>query len=180
MFDTYSHLNGNLEKEEYKEGIYTGYRYFDSFGINPLYSFGYGLSYTTFGLKFCGMETEKGAVRVRVMVTNTGKCFSGREVVQVYISLPQGKIEKESRRLAGFIKTKRLDPGESREVTTKIRQKQLAVYYEERQEWVVEAGNVWHMGGKQYRLCAAFCVSHGSAGSGYGENPPDLSQKRLF
>ena len=90
--DTYSHLNGNLEKEEYREGIYTGYRYFDSFGINPLYSFGYGLSYTTFGLKFCGMETEKGAVRVRVMVTNTGKCFSGREVVQVYIPLPQGKI----------------------------------------------------------------------------------------
>ena len=143
--DTYSHLNGNLEKEEYREGIYTGYRYFDSFGINPLYSFGYGLSYTTFGLKFCGMETEKGAVRVRVMVTNTGKCFSGREVVQVYISLPQGKIEKESRRLAGFIKTKRLDPGESREVTIKIRQKQLAVYYEERQEWVVEAGmyGIW-------------------------------------
>lgn len=143
--DTYSYLNGDLRKEEYREGIYTGYRYFDSFGIKPLYSFGYGLSYTTFEMKFCGLETEKHLIRVRVAVTNTGKCYAGREVVQVYISLPQGGCEKERRRLAGFIKTDRLDPQESKEVKVMIRQKQLALFSEERQAWIVEAGiyGIW-------------------------------------
>lgn len=143
--DTYSHLNGNPEKEEYREGIYTGYRYFNSFGIKPLYSFGYGLSYTSFRLKFCGLKTEKRSVQVQVAVTNTGNCYAGREVVQVYISLSQGGLEKESRRLAGFTKTDQLDPGESREVTVMIRQKQLAVFSEERQAWIAEAGiyGIW-------------------------------------
>ena len=143
--DTYSYLNGNLEKEEYREGIYVGYRYFDTFGVKPLFSFGYGLSYTSFGLEFCGLQTEKASVQARVTVTNAGKCYAGREVVQVYVSFPQGGIEKESRRLAGFAKTDRLMPGESREVTVEIRQKQLAVFSEERQSWIVEAGTygIW-------------------------------------
>ena len=143
--DTYSYLNGNLEKEEYREGIYVGYRYFDTFGVKPLFSFGYGLSYTSFGLEFCGLQTEKASVQARVTVTNAGKCYAGREVVQVYVSFPQGRIEKESRRLAGFAKTDRLMPGESREVTVEIRQKQLAVFSEERQSWIVEAGTygIW-------------------------------------
>lgn len=121
--DTYSYLNGNLEKEEYREGIYVGYRYFDSFGVKPLFSFGYGLSYTSFGLEFCDLQTEKSSVQARVAVTNTGKSYAGREVVQVYVSFPKGRIEKESRRLAGFAKTDRLMPGESREVVVEIRQK---------------------------------------------------------
>lgn len=90
-------------------------------------------------------EAEKRSVRVQVAVTNTGNCYAGREVVQVYISLPQGGLEKESRRLAGFTKTDQLDPGESREVTVMIRQKQLAVFSEERQAWIAEAGiyGIW-------------------------------------
>ena len=143
--DTYSYLNGDLEKEEYREGIYVGYRYFDSFGVKPLFSFGYGLSYTSFGLAFRVLQTEKSSVQARVAVTNTGQSYAGREVVQVYISFPQGRIEKESRRLAGFAKTDRLMPGESREVVVEIRQKQLAVFSEERQAWIVEAGTygIW-------------------------------------
>lgn len=143
--DTYSYLNGDLEKEEYREGIYVGYRYFDSFGVKPLFSFGYGLSYTSFGLAFRVLQTKKSSVQARVAVTNTGQSYAGREVVQVYVSFPQGRIEKESRRLAGFAKTDRLMPGESREVVVEIRQKQLAVFSEERQAWIVEAGTygIW-------------------------------------
>lgn len=90
-------------------------------------------------------EAEKRSVQVQVAVTNTGNCYAGREVVQVYISLSQGGLEKESRRLAGFTKTDQLDPGESREVTVMIRQKQLAVFSEERQAWIAEAGiyGIW-------------------------------------
>lgn len=143
--DTYSYLNGDLEKEEYREGIYVGYRYFDTFNIKPLFSFGYGLSYTSFGLEFRGLQTEKSSVQARIAVTNTGRSYAGREVAQVYVSFPKSGIEKESRRLAGFAKTDRLMPGESREVVVEIRQKQLAVFSEERQAWIVEAGTygIW-------------------------------------
>ena len=143
--DTYSYLNGDLEKEEYREGIYVGYRYFDTFNIKPLFSFGYGLSYTSFGLELRGLQTEKSSVQARIAVTNTGRSYAGREVAQVYVSFPKSGIEKESRRLAGFAKTDRLMPGESREVVVEIRQKQLAVFSEERQAWIVEAGTygIW-------------------------------------
>lgn len=143
--DTYSYLNGDLEKEEYREGIYVGYRYFDSFNVKPMFSFGYGMSYTSFGMKFYDLQTEKNSIQVQVKVTNEGKCYAGREVVQIYVSLPQNEFEKEHRRLAGFVKTERLEPGESKEVSVSIRQKQLAVFCEEQQAWVVEAGTygIW-------------------------------------
>nr|WP_294492076.1 glycoside hydrolase family 3 protein [uncultured Mediterraneibacter sp.] len=143
--DTYSYLNDDLEKEEYREGIYVGYRYFDSFGVRPLFSFGYGLSYTSFGLEFRDLLTEKSLIQIRAAVANTGNCYAGREVVQIYVSLPKGGIKKESRRLAGFAKTDRIEPGENQEVTVEIRQKQLAVFSEEQQAWIVEAGTygVW-------------------------------------
>ena len=143
--DTYSYLNGDLEKEVYREGIYVGYRYFDSFGVKPLWPFGYGLSYTSFRLEFCGLKQEKSSVRAEISVTNTGKRYTGREVVQVYVSLPHSGIAKERRRLAGFAKTERLAPGESGKVDIEIPQKQLAVFSQERQAWITEAGTygVW-------------------------------------
>lgn len=63
-------MNGNLETEEYAEGIYVGYRYFDSFGIEPLFSFGYGLSYTEFDIRLCGINTASKGVTVTVEVEN--------------------------------------------------------------------------------------------------------------
>ena len=155
--DSFSYLNGNLEKEEYREGIYVGYRYFDSFGVKPLFPFGHGLSYTSFEMKFHEIKAKENALGAEVTVTNTGKSYAGREVIQVYVSLPQMGTEKEYRRLAGFRKTDSLKPGESQNVVVEIRQKQLAVFSEERQAWIVEKGmyGIW-IGGSSAEagLCA--------------------------
>lgn len=141
----YSHLNGDLEKEEYREGIYVGYRYFDNFGIKPLFPFGFGLSYTTFETKFKEIRITQAGAQVTVTVENTGETYSGREVVQVYVTPPQTGLEKEYRRLAGFAKTDVLAPKEVQELTVLIEIKQLASFSEPDQAWLLEAGKygVW-------------------------------------
>ena len=73
-------------KEWYKEGIYVGYRYFDTFGIKPAYEFGYGLSYTNFDINVKNVSVNEDKVTVKAEVTNTGKTYSGKEVVQDYFS----------------------------------------------------------------------------------------------
>lgn len=141
----YGYLSGNLEKEEYREGIYVGYRYFDSFGIQPLYPFGYGLSYTTFSMEYKGIQRTDTGFEIKVSVKNIGQQYSGREVVQIYVTPPQTGIAKEYHRLAGFTKTKVLKPGESQDVVIFIEQKSLASYSEEIHAWVIESGNygIW-------------------------------------
>lgn len=98
--DEYSYLNGNLKNEYYKEGLLVGYRYFDSYRIEPQYPFGYGLSYTTFDIKTTDVTLDKTVVSVGVDVTNTGT-VSGKEVVQVYLSAPNGVL-KEYKSLVAF------------------------------------------------------------------------------
>ena len=93
--EEYGYLNGNLEKEEYKEGIFVGYRYFDSFGKKPLFPFGFGLSYTSFEIKCCGLKIEESKIRTEVQVTNTGNKYAGKEVVQIYTTFPRTDFEKE-------------------------------------------------------------------------------------
>ena len=100
--EEYGYLNGNLEKEKYKEGIYVGYRYFDSFDKKVMFPFGFGLSYTTFEMKCCSINMEESKIRAEVQVTNTGNEYAGKEVVQIYVTLPQTELEKEYKRLAGF------------------------------------------------------------------------------
>lgn len=138
--ESYGYLNGNLEKEEYKEGIYVGYRYFDSFGIQPLYPFGYGLSYTSFEIVFEKLRIKESSVEIDVMVQNTGNCYAGREVVQVYATLPQTGDAKEYHRLVGFAKTKVLQPKEIQKLTITVGQKQLASFSEQMQAWFVGEG----------------------------------------
>lgn len=136
----FSYLSGDLTKEYYTEGIYVGYRYFDTFGVKPLYSFGYGLSYTSFDVS----DIQLNDLTVTAAVTNTGH-HSGKETVQVYVSCPQGNLPKENRRLVGFAKTKLLSPDEQTGVKVEIRPKDLASYEGERSGWVIEAGRygVW-------------------------------------
>ncbi len=143
--ESFGYLNGNLKTEEYKEGIYVGYRYFDSFGIQPLFPFGYGLSYTTFSIQFerC-QETEQG-VDVMVSVKNIGEHYAGREVVQVYVTLPQTGNVKEYRRLIGFAKTRSLEPGEEERLIISVEWTQIASFSETLHAWIAEAGTygVW-------------------------------------
>ncbi len=143
--DSYGYLNGDLEKEEYREGIYVGYRYFTSFNINPLFPFGYGLSYTSFEIKFEDIKITGTNINVSVSVKNTGDCYSGREVVQVYITPPQTGIYKEYQKLAGFAKTGVIKPGDMQKLSITIRQKQLASFSEEVDSWIIENGKygVW-------------------------------------
>lgn len=140
---TFSHQNGDVEHERYEEGIYVGYRYFDTFDVKPRYAFGYGLSYTTFDVKAGAVTVSYGetpAVSVEVTVKNTGNT-AGREVVQVYASCPQGKLDKEYQRLCGFAKTPVLAAGETVTMTITFPVYQLASYSEEDSGWLLEAGS---------------------------------------
>jgi len=132
-------LNGDVSQDTYRDGVYVGYRYFDSFGVRPLFAFGFGLSYTTFALRAAGLDVQPGHLAVQVEVANTGARFAGREVAQVYLSAPQGELPRERRRLAGFTKTRRLAPGETQTLTLEIPQKQLAAFHPEQNAWVVDA-----------------------------------------
>lgn len=142
--ENYSHLNGNLETEEYREGIYVGYRYFDTFGIQPLFPFGFGLSYTDFSMKLEGIQINETDIEVAVWVENTGTC-SGKEVVQVYVTPPQTGAVMEYHRLVGFAKTDVLAPGATQELTVTIGQKQLASFSEQEHAWQIESGKygIW-------------------------------------
>ena len=158
--DSYSYLNGDLEKEEYKEGIYVGYRYFDSFEVEPLFPFGYGLSYTEFDTEFLDIEMSDGKIRAKVRIKNTGMNYPGKEIVQIYITLPQNGEAREYQRLAGFAKTDVLAPGECQELTVEVDQSQLAVFSKKAQGWIVEAGyyGIWTGKSSADRKQQAFLV----------------------
>ena len=138
--DEYGSHNGNLEQEYYKEGIYVGYRYYDSFGVEPAYPFGYGLSYTTFSITSPRVKAEGTGVTVKCTVTNTGHPYAGKETVQLYVSAPNGKLHKEYQSLAAFAKTRLLNPGESQTLELKFDLRDLASYRQEDGCFVLEAG----------------------------------------
>ena len=114
--DSFSYLSGDLDDSYYNEGVYVGYRWFDSFGIRPAYPFGFGLSYTDFELAVKRTEICGESLRVTAAVKNSGSTYAGRETVQVYVSQPQGKLDKPYQVLAGFAKTGLLQPGEEETV----------------------------------------------------------------
>ena len=138
--DDYSYLNGNLDEEYYREGIYVGYRYFDTFHVAPRYPFGYGLSYTTFEISLEDMKLDGTTVEINVDVKNTGRDYCGKEVVQVYVSCPNGELEKEAQRLTAFTKTKVLAPEEQEKVTLRFDLRDLTSYREKDAATVLEAG----------------------------------------
>lgn len=143
--ETFSHNNGNVETEVYKEGIYVGYRYFDTFDVPVRYGFGYGLSYTEFEISDYSLESvNDGKIKVSAQVKNIGE-VSGKEVVQIYVSLSGGILEKEAHRLAAYAKTSELKPGESEKVSLEISVDQLTSYDEKRAAWILENGlyGIW-------------------------------------
>ncbi|WP_303192293.1 glycoside hydrolase family 3 protein [Hungatella hathewayi] len=147
---TFSHKNGNTDTEKYEEGIFVGYRYFDTFDVPVRYGFGFGLSYTEFsvvgtGVSASGLGTDQPKISVTASVKNTGNTYAGKEVAEVYVSCPQNGMPKEYRRLAGFAKTRLLSPGENQDLTITFPLYQLASYHEDRSAWILEAGTygIW-------------------------------------
>ena len=125
----------------YNEGIYVGYRYYDSFKIQTSYEFGYGLSYTTFefsDLKLSS-KTFNGTLEIEVTVKNSGK-VDGKEVVQLYLSSPESGIEKPFQELKGFAKTKLLKPGDSQQLSFELDARSIASFWTGKSAWVADPG----------------------------------------
>ncbi|WP_167618181.1 beta-glucosidase [Maribellus sediminis] len=129
------------EQVVYEEGIYVGYRYFNSFNVETSYPFGYGLSYTGFSysnLKLSS-KTFKNQIEASIQITNTGD-VAGKEVVQLYITAPEKKLDKPSEELKGFAKTKLLQSGESQTISFKIDAEKLASFYSDKSSWIADEG----------------------------------------
>ncbi|MBC7778121.1 MAG: glycoside hydrolase family 3 C-terminal domain-containing protein [Phycisphaerae bacterium] len=126
----------------YEDGIYVGYRYFDSFGVKPAYEFGYGLSYSKFEYKNLKINTKQFSKKLTatVEVVNTGK-IAGKEVVQVYLSAPSKKLDKPTQELRAFAKTKLLKPGEKQTLSFTLEARDLASFDPAVSAWVAEAGS---------------------------------------
>ncbi len=131
---------GDKNDTRYTEGIYVGYRYFDSIGKKALFPFGYGTSYTTFNMNTDDVAVQNGKGSVKVNVKNTGN-RAGKEVVQVYVSVPEGKLDQPYQTLAGFAKTSELAPGAAEEVVVDFDFSQLASYDTGRAAYILEKGN---------------------------------------
>jgi len=125
----------------YEEGIYVGYRYYNTFNVQPAYAFGYGLSYTDFSYGNIKLSSPvfNGSVTVAVDITNTGKA-AGKEAVQLYITAPAGTLHKPAEELKAFAKTKLLQPGEKQTLSFIINQDALSSYDADKTSWVADAG----------------------------------------
>ena len=132
---------GDKNDTRYKEGVYVGYRYYDTTGHKPLFPFGYGLGYTSFDTELNGADASS----VKVTVTNTGK-FPGKEVIPLYVCPPEGELGKPLRTLMAFRKTNELRPGESESLTIPYSLTDAVSYDEKTASWILEAGD--------YTICA--------------------------
>jgi len=125
----------------YEEGVYVGYRYYNTFNVKPAYEFGYGLSYTDFS--YGNLKTSAPVMadnlQVSVTVTNTGS-VAGKEVVQLYVSAPINKLDKPAAELKAFGKTKLLQPGESQEISFSLHPADLASFDTKTSSWITDAG----------------------------------------
>ncbi len=130
---------GEQDDTDYREGIYVGYRYFDTVGKEPLFPFGYGLSYTTFTWEPASVLQEDTELRIRAVVKNTGK-HPGKEVLQVYVSVPSETLDQPFQTLAAFGKTRELAPGEEEILDLRFDLCSLASYDERSSQEVLEAG----------------------------------------
>ncbi len=131
---------GEREDTRYREGVYVGYRFFDSVGRKPMFPFGFGLGYTAFDVACAGIRTEGTELLVDAAVRNTGK-YRGREVVQLYISSPGRTLDVPFQSLAAFAKTRELAPDESETVTLSCKVEDLASYDTVRQRWFLDGGD---------------------------------------
>ncbi len=130
---------GNLDDTKYREGIYVGYRYFDTANKQPLFPFGFGLSYTRFEIKHKTTNEREGVFHIEAAVKNIGK-YAGKEIVQIYISTPNGKLHKPYQSLVAFQKTKCLMPNEQETLVLEFDIKDVASYFECEGAYILEQG----------------------------------------
>lgn len=144
---------------EYKEGIYVGYRYYDSFQVEPRYAFGYGLGYTSFRAQVRSVVLEGLTVRFDVSVSNTGT-MPGREVLQLYVCCPQTGLGKEAQRLSAFGKTSLLKPGEEEILCLGCPVSLLSVYEEKSALTILEEGDYLFRVGNSSRETKDAAILH--------------------
>jgi len=127
----------NPDRVVYEEDIFVGYRYYDTFGVEPAYEFGYGLSYTKFDYNNLKVSVDRDVLKVSYVIKNAGD-MAGKEISQIYIKAPKGRIDKPFQELKAFHKTRLLNPGESEEICIEIPLRDLASFAGE--EWLLEKG----------------------------------------
>lgn len=123
----------------YKEGIYVGYRYFDTVGKSPVFPFGFGLGFTTFELNDSDFEVTGENVSVKTNVINTGK-YPGKETVQLYVSVPEVDLDQPYQMLAAFAKSEEITSGGSSEVKLSFNLSDIASYFEKEASYILEKG----------------------------------------
>ena len=137
----YKFLNefGDINDVNYKEGVYVGYRYFDSDNIKPLYPFGYGKSYTSFEISKISLSNINDEIIIKVRVKNVGK-FKGKEVIQVYVSPSQENKDKPFQSLVAFQKTNILNPSRAMNIILNFKLRSIARYDEDTACYILDKG----------------------------------------
>ena len=130
---------GNLDDTNYIEGVYVGYRYFNSAGIKPLYPFGFGQSYTNFEISKISLKNEKEEIIIDVKIKNIGK-YSGKEVIQIYVSPSQENVDKPYQSLVAFKKTPLLEPDKEIELSLNFKLSFVARYDEKKAYYILDKG----------------------------------------
>ncbi len=147
----------------YEDGIYVGYRYFETAQAEVSYPFGFGLSYTTFAYSKPTIRATKDGFEASITVSNTGN-VAGKEVVQLYVTAPNGQVAKPALELKAFGKTRELKPGESQTIQMKVSNYDLASFIESESAWVADAG--------RYQIKFAAAVNDVRATSTYTLSKP--------
>ena len=129
----------DVDYTEYKEGIYVGYRYFSTAGVEVSYPFGFGLSYTSFAYGKPSVKATANGFEASITVTNTGK-VAGKEVVELYVTAPEAGLAKPACELKAFAKTRELKPGESQTLTLKVDNYGIASFNDAASAWEAPAG----------------------------------------
>ena len=148
---------GDPDDTHYREGIYVGYRFYDSVGKEPLFPFGFGLGYTTFDVQIRQVSLDGARVSIDVDVTNTGG-YSGKETIQVYAGVPAGRLDQPLQALAGFTKTDEITPGATARITVDVDLTDLASYDEAARATVLEAGRYLLRAGTSSRQLSPVAV----------------------
>ncbi|MBR2880586.1 MAG: glycoside hydrolase family 3 C-terminal domain-containing protein, partial [Oscillospiraceae bacterium] len=157
--DIFSTIGGRQREEDYLEGIYVGYRWFDAMGITPRYAFGHGLGYSSFSLTPGAATAEGSRISIYANIQNTGS-MAAKEVIQLYVSAPEGKLFKEPKSLITYTKTALIEPWRSQQLCLSFDLRQCASYDAESSSFILEKGDyIVYIGTASDKLLPAAVVT---------------------